>query len=140
MNRDFKPNPIFKFGADSVIYFKDSFTINGKEYEFKVAGDFQDYPVAHIFDYECKDYLIRLDTLEYIGNYKFDDNVEGQLMKYLSEPDPHYPVDNKIISAISEWNFGYKNTYGVDYRYDTDYLMNISENTRIKCRGNIKYE
>ena len=134
MKRDFKPNPIFKFGADSVIYFKDSFTINGKKYEFKVTSNYTKYPIAHIFDSK-NEYLVRLDTLEYINNNMMDDNTEKQLIRYLSEPDPHYPVDNRVISAIVEWNFGYKNTYGADYKYDIDYIRTISENTKIKCKG-----
>ena len=134
MKREFKPNTIFAFNSDSIIYFKDSFKINNQEYVFKVTSNYTKYPIAHIFDSK-NEYLVRLDTLEYINNNMMDDNTEKQLMKYLSEPDPHYPVDNRVISAIAEWNFGYKNTYGADYKYDIDYIRTISENTKIKCKG-----
>ena len=132
MTTNFKPNPMFAFNSDSIVYFKDCFKINNKKIEFTVTSNYTKYPVAHISD-SINEYSIRLDTLEYIDDNIMDDNFEKQLMNYLSSPDPHYPIDNRAISAISEWNFGYKNTYGIDFKYDIDYLKTISENTKIKC-------
>ena len=135
MNKEYekykpKLNPVFKF-CSSTKYFEEDININDKEFKITVMGDYIDFPVAHVSN-SSDEYLIRLDTLEYITNKRLNSSDEKELIKYLSNPDPHYSIDNRIISAINEWNFGYKNTFDIDFKYDTDYLINISEETVIK--------